>query len=396
MRGQQDSLIQKWQHAEVQPQSTPGSTGSSTSPTQLNNGSQVAQQSSGTQVASSGPSSGPSATPTVSAPATVATSTTTPTSVVPASASSTTVIWISPSSGTWETGQNWSTQAVPPATDTVQINLPLTVIVNAPESVASLVVGAGAIVDIVSGGALTITTAIDNNGLVKINSSGTDPTLSIKGTVQLLDGGQIEMVGPATQNMILGVAGSGATLVNVNNTIVGSGTIGQGDRALTLVNDSGGTIEALNGTLTIDTGNTFSNSGLVEVAAGGTLQVQDNINNSGSIQVISGGTLLLAGVTITGGTITNSGLFEVTGNATLSNDVFTNTGGTLQIDSGETLTLNSTTITGGTITDGGQIELSGSSTITGGASLDGGQLTVESGQTADARQCDARWYLRHR
>ena len=335
-RGQQDTLIQKWQHADVQPQSTPGSTGSSTSPTQLNNGSQVAQQSSGTQVASSGPSSGPSATPTVSAPATVATSTTTPTSVVPASASSTTAIWISQSSGTWETGQNWNTQAVPPATDTVQINLPLTVIVNAPESVASLVVGAGAIVDIVSGGALTVTTAIDNNGLVKINSSGTDPTLSIKGTVQLLDGGQIEMVGPAIQNMILGVAGSGATLVNVNNTIVGSGTIGQGDRALTLVNDSGGTIEALNGTLTIDTGNTFSNSGLVEVAAGGTLQVQDNINNSGSIQVDGGGTLLLAGVTITGGTITNSGLFEVTGNATLSNDVFTNTGGTLQIDSGET------------------------------------------------------------
>ena len=226
-RGQQDTLVQKWQHADVQPQSTPGSTGSSTSPTQLNNGSQVAQQGSGTQVASSGPSSGPSATPTVSAPATVATSTTTPTSVVPASTSSTTVNWISPSSGTWQTGQNWSTQAVPPATDTVQINLPLTVIVNAPESVASLVVGAGAIVDIVSGGALTVTTAIDNNGLVKINSSGTDPTLSIKGTVQLLDGGQIEMVGPATQNMIIGVAGSGATLVNVNNTIVAAARSGR-------------------------------------------------------------------------------------------------------------------------------------------------------------------------
>ena len=49
----------------------------------------------------------------------------------------------------------------------------------------------------------------------------------------LLDGGEIALKGPTAENLIVGVAGTGATLVNVDNTIIGSGTIGQGDGALT-------------------------------------------------------------------------------------------------------------------------------------------------------------------
>ena len=79
---------------------------------------------------------------------------------------------------------------------------------------------------------------IANFGTLQINSSGSDPTLAINGTVYLLNSGTIALIGPTDENRIVGVGGTGATLVNVNNTIIGSGTIGQGDGALTLVNGS--------------------------------------------------------------------------------------------------------------------------------------------------------------
>ena len=129
-------------------------------------------------------------------------------------------------------------------------------------------------------------------GTLQINSSGSDPTLAINGTVYLLNGGKLALVGPTDQNLIIGVAGTDATLVNVNNTIIGSGTIGQGDGALTLINGKNGTIEAKplgatdSGLLVIDTGHRVSNSGLMTAAGGGTLQVADNVTNFGLIQAL--------------------------------------------------------------------------------------------------------------
>ena len=54
---------------------------------------------------------------------------------------------------------------------------------------------------------------------------------------------------------------------------------------LTLQNDASGTIEAVNGTLTIDTGNAIHNAGVLE-AYGGTLDIQDSvICNTGDIDI---------------------------------------------------------------------------------------------------------------
>ena len=74
-------------------------------------------------------------------------------------------------------------------------------------------------------------------------------------------------------------ANAGNELENFDNAIVGTGTISNVD----LDNDAAGTIDATGDTLTLDTGTTIDNAGLLEATAGGTLDVKDGeINNSGT------------------------------------------------------------------------------------------------------------------
>ncbi len=73
--------------------------------------------------------------------------------------------------------------------------------------------------------------SVANSGVLQLNSSSADPTIAINGTVYLLNNGKLALLGPTGENLIVGVGGTGATLVNVNNTIIGSGAIGQGDGA---------------------------------------------------------------------------------------------------------------------------------------------------------------------
>ena len=139
-----------------------------------------------------------------------------------------------------------------------------------------------------------------------------DPTLSITGTVTVSGGGVIEMLGSTTFNVIVGVPGSGATLVNVNNTITGSGMIGQGDGNLTLQNQAAGTINAnVSGEpIVINTGNTVINAGLLEASNGGVLMIDDTVANAG-ILAANGGILHV------GGAVSGSGSETISGGGTL-------------------------------------------------------------------------------
>ena len=211
------------------------------------------------------------------------------------------VTWTSPVSGTWETGSNWSDLSTPAAPQYVNIAQPVKVTVEGSESADGLRIGAGAILNLASGATLEVSQGIADFGTLQINSSGSDPKLAINGTVYLLNSGTLAMVGPTDENLIVGVAGTGAKLVNVNNTITGSGTIGQGDGALTLVNGQNGTIEATpllasdSGLLIIDTGNRVSNSGTMTAAAGGTLQIDDPVTNLGLIHAQADSSILITG-----------------------------------------------------------------------------------------------------
>ena len=219
-------------------------------------------------------------------------------------------------------------------------------------------------------------------GTLQINSTGSDPTLAINGTVYLLNGGKLALVGPTDQNLIVGLAGTNATLVNVNNTIIGSGTIGQGDGALTLINGNSGTIEAKPlgvtdlGLLVIDTGQRVSNSGLMAAAGGGTLQIDDRVTNFGLIQASAGGTILLADFIANSGTIGASGP-----DAIVNLEAAHISGGTLETDTGgviETIagksSFSNVTVAGGTFIDAGAdtvLHLKGTTSLDGTVTFEG-------------------------
>ena len=121
--------------------------------------------------------------------------------------------------------------------------------------------------------------------------------LLIGGPVTLEDGGTLALYGTTGEPAQLDAASGGGTLDN-DDMIFGSGTIGQGDGALTLTNETDGNILAGIGTvtggvttglLTIDTGNTVTNDGVFE-ANGGTLIVADQVIGGGSVSISGGGT----------------------------------------------------------------------------------------------------------
>ena len=136
--------------------------------------------------------------------------------------------------------------------------------------------------------------SILNTGHIDILADGTlalNNPLTVTGGVTtggltLTGGGTVSMSGGT-----IAAAQSGETLNNVDNTIIGYGQIGTGSGSgirLNIDNQTDGTIEAsgVGDTLTIENFGGFNNAGILEAAAGATLQIHaSTITNSGSITV---------------------------------------------------------------------------------------------------------------
>ena len=152
------------------------------------------------------------------------------------------------------------------------------------ENAGNMVVSDGAVLPL--GG------TIDNTGAIVLNSSGDHTELQIIGNGVTLEGGGQLTLSDSSANAIVGT-GPNDTLTNVDNTISGAGQIGSGDGTLTLVNEAHGTIAAndAGGTLTLETGTTITNNGVLEALNGGTLQILDQVTGSGSA-IIAGGTMI--------------------------------------------------------------------------------------------------------
>ena len=333
------------------PQSGPNSNGSSTPPIfELINLPQTLQQNSGTEYSINVLVNGQNGPTTETGSATIS----------PTGVQLTPIVnWTSTSNGTWEAPANWSDLSAPAAPQFVNIKTSVKVTLDKHESASGLLIVNGAIVNVVSGGALELFNEIANYGTFQLNSSGADPTLAINGTVYLLDGGRFQLLGPTAANLIVGVSGTGATLVNVDNIIIGSGTIGQGDGHLTLINGADGTIEAKplggadSGLLVIDTGHTVSNSGLMAAAADGTLRIDDNITNLGTIGANGSDAIVaLEGVHISGGKLETQagGVIETFAGASAFSNV--TLAGTSVVDAGAhtVLHLEGSTVLDGTVT----------------------------------------------
>ena len=186
-------------HANAQPQSAPGSIGSSTALNILNNSGQVETENGGPPVGTSvsnisstvGTTGGvPTGTLASNSPLPIALPSTT--SSAPATSSApTTVDWIAPTSGTWQSAPNWNINSVPGPQDIVHINQPVTVTINQPEAIGGgLVIGSNAVLKIATGGTLMLENSISNAGTIVLG----DPILSVNGTSILSGGGVVNML----------------------------------------------------------------------------------------------------------------------------------------------------------------------------------------------------------
>ncbi len=236
----------------------------------------------------------------------------------------------------WEWDPNGSTSNVGPGIDSFSPqNSPAQAQATAGfESVNSALAGANAAaptLDAEITGAVNLasgtTTLIDHSTITNTGNIQLAGSLIVDDTATTLSGtGNVTMAGGIIEG-----AAAGETLDNAGNTIAGTGVIGDGSGHLALDNVSG-TIEANGGLLTIDTGTTITNTGVLAAAAGASLQVNDPVAGSGSTTIGVGASAEFAAgysgsVTFEGSTGTlrlddapafNGEIFNFAGNGTLS------------------------------------------------------------------------------
>ena len=242
-------------------------------------------------------------------------------------------------SANFDTAADWSTGAVPGASDdaildaagsadytvtasssyTVQgVELAATgeLDITAGSFTATKGTDAGAnagLIEVGDGATLGLGGSIDNTGAITLGSTGDTTSLDLLTNTTLSGAGSVILSSNA-DNEIHG-ASSGVTLTNVANTISGAGQIGMGD--LTLVNEAHGVIDATksSGTgLVIDTdGRTLVNAGLMELTDNtgastniGGLIIQDTTvsNVGGVINAADSAMVQINNATIWGGKLT--------------------------------------------------------------------------------------------
>jgi len=291
--------------------------------------------------------------------------------------------------GNWSVAGNWSGGTVPNnGVDTFNVLIddldpdPSVVTMNTNPTIDNLTIDADDELSFANGMDLTVVGgvgagSIANLGIIRLNSTGTFTDLiPLTGTVTLFGGGQIVLSNSAN-NRIIG--SGGGSLINMDNTIRGSGSLGVGVTPFT----NQGLVSADQATsLILDpAAGGMTNQGTMQAEAGATLRLQggDIANLGGLIQALDGSFVDLDGIVIQGGTLSTegSGIMRVVGLSTLDGNGSTLTNaGTIQLGNGLDLALEGSienegnvaaNSTGGftdLIPTGGAVTLSGGGTIT--------------------------------
>ncbi len=268
--------------------------------------------------------------------------------------------WQNAVSGDFNAGANWVGGVAPGPTDDAILDASgpvytVTDSASGQQTVGIVQTGANATVDIgsllladgtggginagtIEGNTLTTGGDVDNSGQIAVSS------FNIENSVTLSGGGTISFTDLSSLTTT-------ATLDNVDETLVGSGTFfieaegGNPAGSLTLANEAGGVIDFDNG-LPLDAGNFIvsagsSNAGLIEATGNSALDL-DTIANTGTIlahnsEIIASGT-------------SNTGLLEAKGaNGTLVLNGFNNPNDLS--DGGEILADGGVVVVDGTIRD---------------------------------------------
>jgi PEP-CTERM motif len=203
---------------------------------------------------------------------------------------------------------------------------------------------------------LFVSGTFTNNGALQLTSGANNTIFGLNTSVLLTGGGTVTMAETGGGGVFIQQTVGGLTLENVNNLIQGAGTIGNG--GLFFQNDAGGTVNANASGLTVllDGSGNVTNLGLLEATGGGTLEIASTtVNNQGGNISGLGGTVLVSSGTLQGGTL--NGTFQTVANGVATLDGATH--GTITLSSGTTYATGNNTdlFTTGTINNNGDIQL---------------------------------------
>lgn len=309
----------------------------------------------------------------------------------------TTTNWIGGPSGNWSNASNWSTGIVPNGSSTnVCINdgasSPSAVNLDITVSVGALYIDSGSSLTISNNTNLQVYGNISNAGQISIAAAGNATYLTIAAGVSLSGGGTITLSKGGNGTAIIETAGGTQTLTNVDNTLQGTGIIGDG---LNLINQAGGIINAnaasnSNPPLVLNPPS-LTNQGLLEATSTGTLQIETTDNNAGGriLATGSGASVQFISGTVQGGTLTQAN----TGTLTTPGTTFTLDGssqGQLTIAGTFVDGNNSNLILLGTINNTGTIQVAAAGnatylTMAGPVSLTGnGTVALSTGGNGTA------------
>lgn len=202
--------------------------------------------------------------------------------------------------------------------------------------------------DIDNNTSATLTGTLNNPGQIHLNSLGNLTNLIAgSGGLTLSGGGEIHLSGHIN-NRIYGVTGP-TTLTNADHTIRGYGQIGANQ--LNLINQATITADTAGNTLSIDTSDGLTNSGLIQAIDGGDLLFNGSaITNlpGGSIHSATGSSVRFATVTLSNGHLTGSGTIRNSVSSTF-HGLSLAPGTTLGIDNATSATFSGTLNNAGTI-----------------------------------------------
>lgn len=204
---------------------------------------------------------------------------------------------------------------------------------------------AGAVFDDGVGSILNVSGLLNNDGKIEL-SDATKTVLT--GDVVVIGNGEIKL---DPGSLILN-SGAHHTLDLEGGTIDGAGTIGNGDHSFTLIIGFAGTLDA-NGSqpLEVNTGNSVTNSGLIEAThasldfddavfngfatitadQGGAIDFRNGLTSAGLVDVRAGSEVEVSGNLVNNGTVLDSGVLKVdnlsgTGTVYVNNGTLTVTG----------------------------------------------------------------------
>lgn len=228
---------------------------------------------------------------------------------------------------------------------------------TATSTYSNLIIDSGTTLDIDNATSATMSGTLNNPGQIHLNSSGNLTNLIADSSgLTLSGGGEIHLYG-SLNNRIYGQT-SATTLTNIDNTIKGHGQIGANQ--LKLINQGTITADTVANTLSIDTSNGLTNSGLIQSTNGADLLFNgSNITNlsGGTIHSETGSHLRFASVTLTDGVITGGGSIRNAVSSTY-NDLTINSETTLDIDNATSATFS------GTLNNAGRIDLNSTANFT--------------------------------